>query len=406
MELEMAFTGDLEHLPIVDVIQLMNSTRKSGVLTVKGRKGVSQLVFKDGYIVSASHLNNSVRIGQVFVSMGMISEEQLEQVLQKQQLDGANRRPLAITLIDTGILTEDDAYKGLQHLIEITVVEILTWKSGKFTLDHLTAEVTGNFKYYPEKMNNEVNVNTQSILMDALRIFDEKMRDGLIEEEPEGPPVVDISPEELISVDDLGLAEIDHLETTLPKAFSGVAPFDPVGFQREKLKLVSPNLPVAVCEKIAAFLANHTLDSDKDRSRDQGLPKLVLASADKLLVHALETVARSEGVSLVAAGGSAELEAIVTIALQNDSRVRVVFDAPAGINGYDVSMAETRNRLCSRHPGLVCLQLVSAEAPAFALEAYRRGVRAVVPRPSREAKPELIVDDFLALVAFLPSYLL
>ena len=43
----MSFTGDLEQLPIVDVVQLMNSTRKSGILSVEGRKGESQLVFKD-----------------------------------------------------------------------------------------------------------------------------------------------------------------------------------------------------------------------------------------------------------------------------------------------------------------------------------------------------------------------
>ena len=95
----MSFTGELEHLPIVDVIQLLNSSRKSGLLTVKGRKGESQLVFKDGYIVSASHLNNSVRIGKLLVDTGKISQEQLEQGLKKQQLDGAARKPLAITLI-------------------------------------------------------------------------------------------------------------------------------------------------------------------------------------------------------------------------------------------------------------------------------------------------------------------
>lgn len=402
----MAFTGDLEHLPIVDVIQLMNSTRKTGVLTVKGRKGESQLVFKDGYIVSASHLNGSIRIGQLLVDKGMISREQLEQGLQQQQSDGGNRRPLAITLIEMGILAEQDAFEGMQQLIETTVVEILTWKSGRFTLDHLTDVIDSNFKYYPEKMNHEINVNTQNVLMDALMIFDEKMRDGLIEAEPDEGPVVEATAEEAISVDDLGLAEIDLLTTALPKAFTGAAPFDPVSFQLEKLKTVSPHLPAAVREKIAGFLARHTLDSDKDRSRDQGLPKLVLVSADKLLVHALETVAKSEGVCLIAPGGSAELEATVTLAMQSDSRVRVVFDAPSGATSYDVSMTETRNRLCNKYPGLVCLQLDSAGAAAFPLEAYRRGVRAVVPRPSREAGTDSFADDFVALVEFLPSYLL
>ena len=41
----MSFDGDLEHLPIVDVIQLLHSTGKSGTLTLKSPKGESQLVF-------------------------------------------------------------------------------------------------------------------------------------------------------------------------------------------------------------------------------------------------------------------------------------------------------------------------------------------------------------------------
>ena len=67
----MSFTGDLEHLPIVDVIQLLHATRKSGVLRVTCRKGESQLVFKDGYMVSANHLNNSVRIGKILSDLNV-----------------------------------------------------------------------------------------------------------------------------------------------------------------------------------------------------------------------------------------------------------------------------------------------------------------------------------------------
>jgi len=403
----MAFTGDLEHLPIVDVIQLMNSSRKSGVLTVKGRKGESQLVFKDGYIVSASHLNNSVRIGQVLVEMQMISLVQLEQGLQKQQLDGADRRPLAITLIEMGILSENDAYQGLSHLIEMTVVEILTWKTGKFTLDHLTDAIVCDFRYYPHKMNNEVNVNTQSILMDALRIFDERMRDGLIEAELEELPLAAPPAAEIISADDLGLSEIDHLATSLPQTFSGVALFDPVIFQRDKLQSLVPDLYPAAMEKISGFLARHTLPPEAERSSGPARAKLVLAGSESLLAHALATVAKAGGVCLTTAGSDEELEAAVENAMVNGSRVRLIVDDPSvGGAAQRERMMAARNRLCSRYPALACIQLVSAGAQDFTLEAYRSGVRAVVPRPSLTAGPDSFADDFIALVEFLPSYLL
>ena len=403
----MAFTGDLEHLPLVDVIQLMNSTRKSGVLTVKGRKGKSQLVFKDGFIVSASHLNNSVRIGQVYVDEKMISPAQLEQGMQQQQLDGDNRRPLAITLIEMGILSEDDAYQGLQHLIEMTVVEILTWKRGKFTLDHLTDIIDSGFKYYPERMKHEINVNTQGILMDALRIFDEKVRDGLIEDEPEEPAVAAPSADEIISADDLGLSEIDYLSDPLPHPFSGAAPFDPVSFHKEKLQTLAPYLAPAAMEKIADCLAKHTQQPEAARSGEPALQQLVLAGSDSLLVYALEVVATAGGVCLTAVGSGEEVESAVESAMLSGCGVRLIVDDPAGNDAvHKETMMAARNRLCSRFTALACIQLASAEAPAFSLDSYRCGVRAVLPRPSLEARPSSFADEFIALVEFLPSFLL
>jgi len=77
----MAFTGDLEHLHIVDIIQLVHTTRKSGIFSVKGAKGESKIVFSNGYIVGANHINNSVRIGTVLVKTGAITIDDLKQAL-------------------------------------------------------------------------------------------------------------------------------------------------------------------------------------------------------------------------------------------------------------------------------------------------------------------------------------
>lgn len=179
----MSFTGDLEDLPIADIIQLLHTTRKSGILRVKSRKGESNLVFKDGYIVSASHLNNSVRIGTILIERSIITPEILNQTLLKQKQAGSERKPLIVTLLDSGFVKEDDAYKGLEHLIEITIVEILTWRRGTFTMEVRPDATTDEYRYYPDKINREINVNSQGVLMDALCSYDEKMRDGELKEE-------------------------------------------------------------------------------------------------------------------------------------------------------------------------------------------------------------------------------
>jgi hypothetical protein len=178
---------------------------------LKSRKGESALVFKDGYIVSASHLNNSVRIGTILIERNIITPEILHHTILEQKNAGAGRKPLIIMLLDKGLVKDEDAYRGLEHLIELTIVEILTWKRGTFTLELLRDAIADGYRFYPGKINREINVDVQGALMDALRVFDEKMRDGELTEEeiPENDgPVTGIVPAEegpALSANDVGL---------------------------------------------------------------------------------------------------------------------------------------------------------------------------------------------------------
>ena len=124
----MSFNGDLEHFPLVDVIQLLHMTNKTGILYLKCPRGESQLVFHNGFFVSANHLNNSVRIGTVLVDMNAITQEQLNQALLEQKDAGNGRKPLIATLIEQGTIDKETAFTGLETLIEMTIVEVMTYE--------------------------------------------------------------------------------------------------------------------------------------------------------------------------------------------------------------------------------------------------------------------------------------
>jgi hypothetical protein len=411
----MSFTGDLEHLPIVDVIQLMNTSRKSGILSVKGKKGESQLVFKDGYIVSASHLNNSVRIGQILIDMGLISQEQLGAGLLKQQADGGSRKPLVITLIELGLVKEEDAYKGLQKLIEITLVEILTWKKGKFTLEALAHSIACEFRYYPEKMNHEVNLNTQSLLMDALRIFDEKVRDGLIEEdggEEESPAGsgndgFDDAFSELLSEDVLGLSEIDNISAQLPKAFTSVVPVDPVEAERLRIGELAPHLAAESLDAIALFLAKYAPPAADATTRNGVKGLLVLLGNDKLMGHALETVCSGTPLGVAMAETAKHAVEIISVAVASGQRPYLVIDPPeTAVNGDRQAQAEEIfAMLRGTPPGIIPILLAAPACQHLTLQAYRSGARAVIPRPSANGNSPTFADDVIALLEIVPAYL-
>jgi len=112
-----SLNGELEHFPLVDVIQLLHMTSKTGILYLRSQKGESQLVFHEGFFVSANHLNGSVRIGKVLIDMAAITLDTLNQALAVQEIAGKHRKPLIATLIEQGVIDKDIAFKGLEKQI-------------------------------------------------------------------------------------------------------------------------------------------------------------------------------------------------------------------------------------------------------------------------------------------------
>ncbi len=217
----MAFSGDLEHLSIVDVIQLLHSSRKSGILQVHGHRGQISLAFNDGYLVGASHYEKEARIGNILVESGVINAETLNKALSIQAAAGNDRKQLIATLLENGLADRDAAYKGLSALIELAIVEILTWKRGTFTLVVENVLLRDEYRYLPSHLGEDIALPAEHVLMDALRIYDEKMRDGLLqmEEDPvEFAPSETSQPDDSValSADDLGLGNLEQIKRKLP----------------------------------------------------------------------------------------------------------------------------------------------------------------------------------------------
>lgn len=405
----MSFTGDLEHLPIVDVIQLLHSTRKSGILRVKSRKGESQLVFKDGYIVSANNLDNRIRIGQVLTELGLITPAILDQALQLQQNAGPDRKPLIVTLIDHALIKEEDAYRGLEQLIEMTLVEILTWKRGSFTLDMLSSAFADEYRYYPKKMQQEMNFDTQSILMDALRIFDEKMRDGELsyEDFTDEVPAVDGQEDDsrLLSADDLGLADLDQFERKVPDVFTGLAELDPTEVQRQKIQTIAPYLATPDQEELCAFLGN--IVGQKHLQTGAPTIPMIFFSTDELLSHAVTIVCEQAEISVFTTSDEQDLAPVIDRSFARNRVPILVFDAPqpADERFGDARITSLIRRQRERHPQICVIQLAAPHDTAFMLQAYDNGVRAVLPRPLPEGRNTLFVTESTRFLKIFRAYI-
>jgi len=331
----MPLTGELEHLPIIDVIQLIYSTRKSGTLNVYSRKGEGQLVFNSGYIVGATHSNEKLRIGQILREGDIVTTEELEKALHIQENSGDNRKPLIATLFEQCGLSKESAFKALETLIEMTIVEMISWTKGIFSLEIDKIHISDEYRYLPTQLQ-ELNLDTQMVLMDALRIFDEKVHAGeitLVDDEDESSDLSTDSlqetkePEEelIVSEDMLGLADLDKIERKKPHVFKSLEVFDPAEIQRQIVSATLPDLDSDEQQHLANILAKivTTADDDTAGSKSQAV---IIYSDDQFIQHVVMTICQKVGLLFFSATETIQFNSLVSRALNQELEPVLLLD--------------------------------------------------------------------------------
>jgi hypothetical protein len=417
----MAFTGDLEHLPIVDIIQLVHTTKKSGIFSVKAARGESKIVFSNGSIVGANHINDSVRIGTILVKSGAITIDDLKQALDATKGAAKDHKPLMVTLMQMGKLKQEDAVRGLKKLVEMTIVELMSWTKGTFTFDTDTIifspEDAASFVDMEER---DLGVDAQMVLMDAMRIFDERERDRANGKEV--PSFEELYPDVLpgegaakatgtssaITADDLGLADIDLLEKKIPRPVADMESFDPVEIHRQKVKELLAGFSSAEQEVFVSFLRR---SGDRkpapDAATQQAGKAAVLFSNDMLITHSVMSICNEEGIPVFATGDEVELDQIVSQCLAANRMPVVVFDSPGRSKGElsEETIITVRHRMREKHSAVPLLQLASLQESNFILQSYNDGVKAVLPKPLKEVKKETFIQDIMQFLNAFKFYI-
>jgi hypothetical protein len=417
----MSFAGDLEHLPIVDVIQLLHSTRKTGTLYLSSSIGESQLVFADGFIVSANHVDNSIRIGQILVDMGAITPAYLEHSLAVQKNAGTNRKPLIATLIEGDQIQKEDAYKGLETLIEMSIVEILTWTKGSFRLDVNTTAVSDEYRYFPETLKQEINLNTQNVLMDALRIYDEKMRNGTLEggifstPEQSSENVFNADNKDSgITADLLGLDGLDTLEKKIPDVYAGLRDYEFSDFQPHKVRDDLSDFQQAEQNRIYSYLMESSDNSRvlaKKLHPAQHHNEIILFSRDTFINRIIMTTCKYEGLQFSSCESDISLWNLLDHSIANSFTPLVILDEPE--TSDDTSTEDTVEALITliqqireKYQHQVSLmQLYSNQGKDFSMRMLLSGVDNLIPRPETDKQQIVFTEETVGFLKILQKHI-
>src|SRR2546425_12346044 len=109
----MAIEGPLRELGIHDVFQLLDLSRKTGVLRVTSelRHNAGTVYFEEGTIILAEIRSNPHPLGALLLRTGKIAEADLERARDMQQRQGDTRR-LGEILVALGALTPRERRVG------------------------------------------------------------------------------------------------------------------------------------------------------------------------------------------------------------------------------------------------------------------------------------------------------
>ncbi len=165
----MAIEGPLRELGIHDVFQLLDLSRKTGVLRVTSdlRHNAGTIYFEDGAVIGAEIRSNPHPLGGLLLRTGKITDADLERArdMQQRQKDG---RRLGEILVALGAITQRELQRQVRFQVEEVVFEVMGWREGYFSF------IEGPLTEVPAEA--AVRIPTEALLMEGARRIDEWAR--------------------------------------------------------------------------------------------------------------------------------------------------------------------------------------------------------------------------------------
>ncbi len=171
----MSFSGRLDDVPVVDLLQFIRIGQRTGTLTLTSELQHAEIGFHTGRIVNASG-PGSLRLGELLLVAGLVNMETLDAALETQASERP-RRTLGRILADGGLPVEE-MHRVVRQQIQEVVRNVVTWRRGSFEFAPDELRNIAELELAPGEGANALQLDTQSVLLDALRLLDEHRRDS------------------------------------------------------------------------------------------------------------------------------------------------------------------------------------------------------------------------------------
>lgn len=125
----MAIQGTLKTMSLPDLLQFLAAGRKSGTLKFDRGKITKQVYFKNGMIVGSKSNDPREYLGQLLLHYGKVDDNQLKAAREAQRTSGAK---LGEVLVSQGFLTEEEVLEILKTRTLDAIYDLFLWTEGEF----------------------------------------------------------------------------------------------------------------------------------------------------------------------------------------------------------------------------------------------------------------------------------
>ncbi len=172
----MSLSGNLQDVSIADIMQFIHLGERTGTLSVKSPEGDGTITFHRGWVVHAQ-APSSTRLTAHLIDRGLITEQDAERAALSQREVG-DKRPIGHHLLGNGALTKDQLNAAIQTHIEQAIYELAVWSRGDFNFNLDDLRPLDDAGLDPSEIIPSIRLNTQVVLLEAMRLFDERNRSG------------------------------------------------------------------------------------------------------------------------------------------------------------------------------------------------------------------------------------
>jgi hypothetical protein len=182
----MGISGSLKDVSVADVMQFIHLGRRTGTLLLNRAHEKAMIGFHGGRLVSAQ-APRTPKLGDLLISSGMIDRGILEGAIRAQN-EELERRSLGQILISSGSIDAEGLRQVIAQQIEQAVSEVMIWETGTFEFAIDDLRPIDDIALYPSDVLPDADINTQMVLLEAARIFDERNRDNAVAAEARHAP--------------------------------------------------------------------------------------------------------------------------------------------------------------------------------------------------------------------------